>query len=208
MISWNGVRVPVFNEDPTHAHAVDGDFYKEYLAAGGVKIVGYISEDEVTGQPDGMSGATVVAGQWFQNGGIFYKTGAGVHYLPNAWLDAITPEVEATLGYPTSGVHDVVGGTAVNFENGFIALSPDGKFTVFLKTPAPSPSASSTPTAQSGTLKALWFQARAGEPALPPNRRGKPPVRASLGPATALVHRRTRHSLVWPGASKRNYLKD
>ncbi|MDF9749050.1 hypothetical protein [Arthrobacter sp. ES3-54] len=38
-----------------------------------------------------MSGATVVAGQWFQNGGIVYKTGAGVHYLPNAWLDAITP---------------------------------------------------------------------------------------------------------------------
>ncbi|MDF9749051.1 hypothetical protein [Arthrobacter sp. ES3-54] len=40
MISWNGVRVPVFNEDPSHAHAVFGDFYKEYLAAGGVKVVG------------------------------------------------------------------------------------------------------------------------------------------------------------------------
>ena len=99
---------------------------------------------------------------------IVYKTGAGVHYLPNAWLDAITADVEATLGYPTSGVHAVVGGTAVNFENGFIALSPDGKFTVFPKTPAPSPSASSTPTTQSGTLKSSLVPSPSGRAGITP----------------------------------------
>ena len=114
MIAWNGVRVPVFNEDPTHAHAVTGDFYKEYLAAGGVKVVGFVSGDQVIGVIGGMSGTEVAAGQWFQNGGIVSKTGAGVHYLPNAWLDVITPEVQAALGFPTSGVHDVVGGKSVD----------------------------------------------------------------------------------------------
>ena len=53
MISWNGVRVPGYNEDPGHAHAVYGDFYKKYLATGGVKVLGYISMDQVIGQPDG-----------------------------------------------------------------------------------------------------------------------------------------------------------
>ena len=138
MISWNGVRVPVFNEDPGHAHVVFGDFYKEYLAAGGVKVVGYIANNEVAAKPGGAYGDAVVAGQWFQNGGIVSKTGAGVHYLPNAWLNAITADMEAALGYPTSGVHTVVGGTEVNFEHGRLALSPGGKFTVILSTPAPT----------------------------------------------------------------------
>jgi uncharacterized protein with LGFP repeats len=163
MISWNGVRVAVFNEDPAHAHAVFGDFYKEYLAAGGVKTVGYISGNEGTGQPD-ATGAISVAGQWFQNGGIFYKAGAGVHYLPNAWLDGVSDSDLDALGYPTSGVHAVAGGTAVTFENGSVALGPDGKFTVTLATPAPttptatptpspSPSPDPMPTVQSGALK-------------------------------------------------------
>ena len=162
MISWNGVRVPVFNEDPGHAHVVFGDFYKEYLAAGGVKVLGYISGNQGIGQSDG-NGAVSVAGQWFQNGGIFFKTGAGVHYLPNAWLDGVSgPDLEA-LGYPRSGVHAVAGGTAVTFEHGSVTRGPDGKFTVTLSTPSPTapptatptppPSASSTPTLQSGTLK-------------------------------------------------------
>lgn len=140
MISWNGVRVPVFNEDPTHAHGVYGDFYKEYLAAGGVKVVGYISSDQVIGVLGGISGTVVAGGQWFQNGGIVSKTDTGVHYLPNAWLDVITPEVQATLGFPTSGVHAVADGKAVDFENGSITQSPDGKFTITPKTPPTPPS--------------------------------------------------------------------
>ncbi|RKR20495.1 LGFP repeat-containing protein [Arthrobacter oryzae] len=156
IISWNGVGVPVFNEDPGHAHVVFGDFYKEYLAAGGAKVVGYISNNEGTSQPD-ATGAFSVAGQWFQNGGIFYKAGAGVHYLPNAWLDGVSDTDLEALGYPTSGVHAVAGGTAVTFENGSVALGPDGKFTVTLSTPSPtptsSPSATPTPTVQTGALK-------------------------------------------------------
>lgn len=145
MIAWNGVRVPVFNEDPTHAHAVFGDYYKEYLAAGGVKVVGYLSSNQGIGHDE--TGAISVAGQWFQNGAIVSKTGAGVHYLPNAWLGGVSvPDLEA-LGYPTSGVHAVAGGTAVSFEHGSVTRGLDGKFTVTLSTPAPAP------TAQSGVLK-------------------------------------------------------
>lgn len=176
MISWNGVWIPVFNEDPSHAHVVLGDFYKEYLAAGGAKVIGYISDNLVTGQPDEVTGAITVAGQWFQNGGIFYKAGAGVHYLPNAWMDGVSASDLDALGYPTSGVHAVAGGTAVAFENGSVTHGPDGKFTVTLSTPsptptatpAPSPSASSTPTAQSGTLKGSLVPSPAGRAGITP----------------------------------------
>jgi hypothetical protein len=178
MISWNGVWIPVFNEDPGHAHVVLGDFYKEYLAAGGAKVIGYISDNEVTGQPDEVTGAISVAGQWFQNGGIFYKAGAGVHYLPNAWMDGVSASDLDALGYPMSGVHAVAGGTAVDFEHGSVTHGPDGKFTVTLSTPSPtappteaptpSPSASSTPTVQSGTLKGSLVPSPAGRAGITP----------------------------------------
>ena len=159
MISWNGVRIPVFNEDPSHAHVVFGDFYKEYLAAGGVKVVGYISTEQVIGVLGGISGTVVAGGQWFQNGGIVSKTDTGVHYLPNAWLDVITPEVQATLGFPTSGVHAVADGKAMDFENGSITQSSDGTFTVIPKTP---------PTTQSGTQSGSLLPGLTGRAGLIP----------------------------------------
>lgn len=144
IITWNNTYVPVYNEDPGRAHVVFPEFYKEYVAAGGTKTVGYVSTNIVTGQPDGVSGSTTIAVQWFQNGGIFSKTGAGVHYLPNAWLEALSDDDAAVLGFPTSGVHDVDGGTQVTFEHGSVALSPDGTFTVELA-PAAAASVRSVP---------------------------------------------------------------
>jgi uncharacterized protein with LGFP repeats len=145
MLAWNGVRVPVFNEDPTHAHAVYGDYYKEYLAAGGVRVVGYISSNQGIGHDE--TGAVTFGGQWFQNGAIVSKTGAGIHYLPNAWLDGLSAQAQETLGYPTSGVHAVAGGTAVTFEHGSVTRGADGVFLITMSTPAPAP------TVQSGTLE-------------------------------------------------------
>ena len=159
MIAWNGVRVPVFNEDPTHAHAV----YRRLLQGVPRRRRGQGGRLHLRGpghRPARRNaGAIVAAGQWFQNGGIVSKTGTGVHYLPNAWLDVITPEVEATLGYPTSGVHAVADGKAVDFENGSITQSPDGKFTIIPKT---------SPTPPSGTQNGSLLPGLTGRAGLIP----------------------------------------
>jgi uncharacterized protein with LGFP repeats len=104
----------------TGAHVLRGAVYQAWTGAGADQgVLGYPTTD-VTATPDGKGHYA-----YFQGGAVYTSTVGGTHVLRGALLDAWagTGWERGALGWPTSDLQAVTGGSRMTFQHGSITVS-------------------------------------------------------------------------------------
>ncbi len=134
IITYNGTKSDL-NPDAAHAHAVSGNIYKKFAAAGGLNSVGWALNSPVQAK-------TAVA-QGFTNGTIVADPGLGTHLVLRPYYTKWIANGGATgkLGMPTSDEKrpGEMWPMYTDFQGGRIWCSPTGNVQIQWGTNLPTP---------------------------------------------------------------------